>query len=1608
MLTYKNNNMKQFYLKSFFLSLLMVVFGNVGALALDTWVATAPGDLAEGDVVVIVDLNDEVAMPNDGGGSSAPAATKVELSDDKTQITGTVGDNLQWTVKRSGDVYQFYATETTWLYCTTSNNGVRVGANSNKNFNIVADPNNNHADFLFNTDQSCYLGVYISSGTAQDWRRYSSINANIKGTVTKFYKKVESAAGIAINETNFPDNAFRTWVSENCDTGDKDGYLSDEEIAAQNSWIILSNKNIEDLKGIEYFTAVKSLMCDNNKLTSLDVSKNTALGLLHCTDNQLTSLDVSNNTELTTLLCQNNKLTSLDVSENQKLTILDCSNNLINETEMGKLVASMPTLSGDGVFYPFNLSVEDANVISTTQVDEAKGKNWKVQAYNGEGIGYVDYDGVEPTPETNEYYEKVTTAPSDWSGEYLIVYEEGSVAFNGGLSTLDAVGNTIEVVMNDNKIEATEETDAAAFTIAKNADGAYTIKSASGKYIGVSSNSNGLKQTDNASTYTHNLSIDDDENAVIKAAFSGSNMSLRYNEANNQTRFRYYKEGQKAIQLYKKVTTTTNQYTLVAGTEEYPFEGLTLTKELPAQTDFYIKDGTGKEYHSTDAQSKLTIIAENHENLPTSAEGENFYLSKANTWVFTLTEGEGGAVTLTVSPQTAGETKYMLSSDYHQESDDVFDANNQLTKELTKDGFYITRTDDYGITNLTAAESNVSDYYIWEFSDDAETVGYIPGKIINVYRVSKAGSYTFTLDLDNKTLTAEFISGNQYTLVAGTEEYPFEGLTLTKALPEHTQFYVKDSNENVFHSTDTQTQLIINAENHENLPTSAEGNDFYLSKANTWVFTLTEGEGGAVTLTVNPETPGATQYMLSETYLTASDAIFDASYKLTKEMTTDEFYIVRSDDYGLTNLTPANFNAPEDRRYWIFSEDAPTVEFITGEIRGSYTVAEAGLYNITLDLTNNKVTAEKAPDVRTAMFCNEFFGYEAGTAAQKDESKFEGDADGVTIVVNKGTSTTKMFVSDSELRVYNGNSMSFTAPNGFDITKIVFTPTTNGDWKGSVTTNVDTFTDNTRTWEGKSETVVFSIGASNRLTKAEITLAPGKQSAALKYAVDEYRTETESGEVADAPELTKAEGYDGTITYTSSDEGIATVDAQTGTVTAAAVGDVTITATGTETDTYNGGTASYLLHIGYLDAQMKFAKDAVTVLIGGSVENTLTKKTSAEVAYASDNEAVASVDAAGNVTVKAVGSATITATAEKADPYKAGEVSYTITVEDKKGSEFGSKSCFYEPFDFDGGTGGNDGQFKGNVASSNFDTNYTGTNTWTVKPSLGFNCARAGTGSLKGSATVSSIAVEAGKTYHLNFKAAPFNEERTVMDVTVEGGTIDGLSTETMAKFQWNDLSATIKATADELTLTFTADQNRFFLDEIRLADPTDLNTASVTIPASGWASYCCEYPIEFTDNGDVKAYAVTKVSGNKATLTQVTGTIKGGVPLFINGAAGEHPLTVAEHSTNEVDGNLLKGTLSPTYVAGETSEAINYGLKSGELHAIVSGTMPAGKAYLPIAKNVAPAGSKLSLVFEDATGINQYQNIQADGIFYDLQGRRVGNPQKGIYVRNGKKVVIK
>ena len=172
--------------------------------------------------------------------------------------------------------------------------------------------------------------------------------------------------------------------------------------------------------------------------------------------------------------------------------------------------------------------------------------------YQAGSASYTITVNAAASPASGATYSKVTSTLDITDGEYLIVYEATSVAFNGALETLDAAGNTVDVVISEGKIAGNAAIDAAVFTIDVTAG---TLQSASGKYIGVSSNSNGLKQTEDATTYTHIFSIDDDENAVILANFEGSTMKLRYNPFTSagNLRFRYYKnDGQQAIQLYKK------------------------------------------------------------------------------------------------------------------------------------------------------------------------------------------------------------------------------------------------------------------------------------------------------------------------------------------------------------------------------------------------------------------------------------------------------------------------------------------------------------------------------------------------------------------------------------------------------------------------------------------------------------------------------------------------------------------------------------------------------------------------------------------------------------------------------------------------------------------------------------------------------------------------------------------------------------------------------------------------------------------------------------------------------------------------------------------------
>lgn len=148
------------------------------------------------------------------------------------------------------------------------------------------------------------------------------------------------AAGyVEINETNFPDAKFRSFVKENLDKN-KDNILDAGEIAAVKK--IEANKmGIKSLEGVGFFTALETLKCWDNELTGLDLSKNTKLTSLSCSENELTALDVSKNTELTRLYCRSNRLAALDVTQNKNLEELDCeSDSLLSYMKLTKLDVS--------------------------------------------------------------------------------------------------------------------------------------------------------------------------------------------------------------------------------------------------------------------------------------------------------------------------------------------------------------------------------------------------------------------------------------------------------------------------------------------------------------------------------------------------------------------------------------------------------------------------------------------------------------------------------------------------------------------------------------------------------------------------------------------------------------------------------------------------------------------------------------------------------------------------------------------------------------------------------------------------------------------------------------------------------------------------------------------------------------------------------------------------------------------------------------------------------------------------------------------------------------------------------------------------------------------
>jgi len=534
----------------------------------------------------------------------------------------------------------------------------------------------------------------------------------------------------------------------------------------------------------------------------------------------------------------------------------------------------------------------------------------------------------------------------------------------------------------------------------------------------------------------------------------------------------------------------------------------------------------------------------------------------------------------------------------------------------------------------------------------------------------------------------------------------------------------------------------------------------------------------------------------------------------------------------------------------------------------------------------------------------------------------------------------------------------------------------------------------------------------------------GSQIKSLVEILDNDLTETGSINLSMASPSVTADVNDyisgssgGALTFASNNTGVATVDAL-GIVTPVAAGSTAITVTQAATATYKGGSTTVSVMVSAAsktDNAIVLSLSNKTTPYGTPFNLTYEVEDGYDgvLEYAVAPADIASVGVEGNtmtITPLAVGTATITFSADATATFNAADdEAFVLTVTAPSGGTTGSEApetLFNETFDDCAGTGGHDDNWSGSIASSTVNYDNAG---WTLSGGGGASkCVKLNKGA---NIQTPSISLSGETEISVSFKAAGWNGESG--DIALSCNDAKATLSSTTAAFtekEWNTRSFTISGIKESsIKLTFTAPSGkRFFLDDVVVK--TLGVEISTTLNASGYATFCSQYPLDFSKaNAEDKgftAWQVTNVNSSTGVITfsQITGSVKGGTGILLMGEAGETVTLTSANSNNTLDDNKLVGTMAPTYVANDAY----YGLSGNEFVKVNAGTVPAGKALLPVGALDVKA---LSLEFDNADGIVEMRNGENETMrseVFDLSGRRVVKPTKGLYIVNGKKIMVK
>ncbi len=181
----------------------------------------------------------------------------------------------------------------------------------------------------------------------------------------------------------------------------------------------------------------------------------------------------------------------------------------------------------------------------------------------------------------------------------------------------------------------------------------------------------------------------------------------------------------------------------------------------------------------------------------------------------------------------------------------------------------------------------------------------------------------------------------------------------------------------------------------------------------------------------------------------------------------------------------------------------------------------------------------------------------------------------------------------------------------------------------------------------------------------------------------------------------------------------------------------------------------------------------------------------------------------------------------------------------------------------------------------------------------------------------------------------------------------------------------------------------------------------TLNVTAAGWATLYLDFNAAIP--ADVEAYTVTEIKNGYVTLTEVEGVLPANTGVLVNAAQGNYTFNYAAEATANVEGNLLEGTVAATEIGAEAYVLSIVDGNVGLYKAQMAGGVwlnNANKAYLPASATNGAA----SYSFRFGEGTTGIENVEVENanVIYDLTGRQVNAVERGIYIINGKKVLVK